>query len=59
MVPRAGAELISFSEMKKPGASRAFFALVESGAYFETRSLESWVPIWLNTEAVWEADVIR
>ena len=26
--------------------------------YFETRSLESWVPIALNTEAVCEAEVI-
>jgi hypothetical protein len=45
--------------MKKPGASRAFLFVGNGSAYLKTRSLTSWVPIWLNTVAVCEADVTR
>jgi len=45
--------------MEKPGASRFFWFVDDESAYLKTRSLVSWVPIWVNTDAVCEADVTR
>jgi hypothetical protein len=45
-------------ENEKAAHQAAFHVRERFSAYFETRSLESWLPIWLNTDAVCEAEVI-